>query len=66
VNNIQSHELEEKEKKEIRTMVEEATALYEFIKENGPTKNWMGDSEQFMGYTFIHIKNLVKTFHYLN
>ena len=60
MNNIQSHELEEKEKKEIRKMVEEATALYEFIQENGLTKRWMGDSEQFMGYTFIHTKNLVR------
>lgn len=60
MDTIEEHELEENEKKELRKMIKEAQAMYEFMREDGLTPEWMGDSERFMGFTFIHTKTLVK------
>jgi len=60
MNKIDKRELEEKEKEEIRKMVDETTAIYEFLDTNEVSKKWMNDSERFIGFTFVHTKYLVK------
>jgi len=60
MNEMEKNQLEEKEKEEIRRMVNEADAIYKFIQKSKLDATWMNDSERFMGFTFIHTKNLVK------
>ena len=35
-------------------------AIYLYIEKTGLSKEWMGDSERFMGFTFSHTKALLK------
>ena len=51
--------LNEKEKGELREIVEEAKTVYNFIEEERLTGSWSGDSERFMALTFMHTKSLV-------
>jgi len=60
VNTTEKHELSNKEKGEIRKIIDETTAAYDFIEENRLYKGWMQDSERFMGFTFVHTRNLVR------
>jgi len=60
MNVIEKRRLGEKEKEELRNMIEETTSIYEFIQNNKLFKEWMHDSERFIGFTFIHTKNLLR------
>ena len=60
MNQIEKIQLTKQEEQEIRIMINEATSIYEYIKKNNLNERWMGDSEQFMGFTFFHTKQLVK------
>ena len=50
----------EKEKEEIRKIVDETDVIYNFIEDNSLRRKWMGDSERFMGFSFFHTRELVK------
>jgi hypothetical protein len=60
VNTVEKRKLTEKEEKEIRKIIDETTSIYDFMQKNDLYEQWMGDSERFMGFTFVHTKNLVK------
>ncbi len=56
--------LEESEKEEIRILVRQAQAVYEFIekviKEEGLKRDWTRDTERFMALTAGNTRNLVR------
>ncbi len=53
-------QLTQKEQEELIKEIEEAHAMYEFMEKQRLFRPWMGDSERFMGFTFLHTKALVK------
>jgi hypothetical protein len=52
--------LSDKEKNEIEKIVDEMQAVYLYIEKNKLYKEWMHDSERFMGFTFGHTRELVR------
>ena len=52
--------LTKKEQEEVLKIVDENSAIYLLIEKGGYHKEWMHDSERFMGFTFSHTKALVK------
>ena len=60
MNEMRKGELTKKEEEEIRKIINETTDIYDFIQKNNLYQQWMGDSERFMGFTFVHTKNLLK------
>ena len=56
--------LEESEKEEIRILVRQAQAVYEFIDkvimEESLKRDWTGDTERFMALTAGNTRNLIR------